>query len=110
VPYTWASFPTASVPAIRGVPPGDVCEYVRRVADEEELGRERVVAIYFETGREVAHAIFKDIPGSQATKRIARRLGSTKVTKLLDCVQADEALGDLPVPGEEPRRLTEPEA
>ncbi len=90
MPFTWMSFSTMSSPAIEGKTPHEIYEVVLAIAERNE-GCE-LENVYFDVGREVAYALFKNLGDSVATKQASRELGGIGYTKMLDWKQAHRAL------------------
>lgn len=90
MPFTWLSFSTMSAPAIEGKTPQEIYEIALAIA-QRNPGSE-LKNVYFDVGREVAYALFKDLGDSVATKQASRELGGIGFTKMLDWRQAHKAL------------------
>jgi hypothetical protein len=89
MPYTWLGFTTMTAPAIEGKSPREIRDYAREIA---ERSGGQLIDVYFDVGKEVGYALFKDLGGSVDTKRASRELGGISFTKLLDADQLEDGL------------------
>ena len=83
MPYTWLGFSTATRPFVEGKAPLDLKDAI------QELSGGKLQELYFDVSKDVAYALFKDLGGSEDTKRVSLALGGVSYIKMLDAEQAN---------------------
>ena len=83
MPYTWLGFSTATKPFVAGKAP----LILKR--DIAALSGGKLEELYFDVSKDVAYALFRDLAGSEETKRLSLALGGVSYVKMLDADQAD---------------------
>jgi hypothetical protein len=83
VPYTWLGFSTATKPFVEGKAPLDLKNAI------QELSGGKLQELYFDVSKDVAYALFKDLGGSEETKRVSLAVGGVSYVKMLDAQQAE---------------------
>lgn len=97
MPYTWMSFSTATSPEIDGKTPLEIREAFERSAAQrrDQGGETQLLGVFFDVGKEVGYALWKDLGDSREHKKASQKFGAIGVTKMLDADQA-EGLSESP--------------
>jgi hypothetical protein len=95
MPYTWMAFTTMTAPALEGKTPLQIKEVFEELAAErrEHGGETELLDVFFDIGKEVGYALYKDLGDSREIKKTSSKIGAIGVTKMLAAEQAEEILG-----------------
>jgi hypothetical protein len=91
MPYTWMAFPTTTAEDLKGKTPKEIRDVAEGVAKErrDSGGRTELVGVFFDIGKEVGYALFKDLGDSREIKKVSTKLGAIGITKMLDADQLE---------------------
>jgi len=89
MPYTWMAFPTTTADDLKGKTPKEIRDFAEQEAKErrDQGGKTQLINVYFDIGKEVGYALYKDLGDSKEIKKASKKFGSIGVTKMLDADQ-----------------------
>jgi hypothetical protein len=89
------AFTTMTAPALEGKTPREIKEVFEGVAAErrEHGGETQLVDVFFDIGKEVGYALYKDLGDSREIKKVSSKIGAIGITKMLAADQAEDVMG-----------------
>jgi hypothetical protein len=83
------AFSTATAEDLRGKSPEEIRDFAEGVAEERRSlgGETQLIGVFFDVGKEVGYALYKDLGNSADIKKASRKFGAIGITKLLDADQ-----------------------